>query len=156
MNEHKTVSVPVRWVLGDPEEVARVYLHSEWMERRARLDRSAADHLWPDVESILKGDGFEIGESGCYSGEAILGLLETSVNDCEPDGRWDLSDVVAVVYRYHDWLEVLVLKSFESGKDVVAFLVMGSDDFVADSLAYIEPDVVRAVAKWAFIENLSM
>ena len=91
-----------------------------------------------------------------YTGEVILGLFDQTVNDCDSECAWDISDVVAVVYRYHDWVEVLVLESRATGRDVIAYLVMGNEDFTGQSLADIEPDVARAMTRHAFVSELSM
>ena len=129
MNERVKVEVPVRWVLGEPEEVESIDVREHLAE-------------FGSVSTI------NIGESGCYEGDLIADLAE--------DARMDLSETVATVYRYHDWVEVLVLKSRATGRDVVAYLVMGNDAYYGQSLANIEPEVVRALTQWAFISELSM
>jgi hypothetical protein len=129
MNERAKVEVPIRWILGDPEEWERIDLR---------------EHLAEDgsISTV------NIGESGCYEGDLISDLADESM--------MDVADVVAVVYRYHEWIEVLVLESRATGRDVVACLVMGNDDYRGSSLANIEPEVVRAMTQWAFIESVAM
>jgi hypothetical protein len=137
MNERKKVEVPVRWILGEPEEFESIDLREHVAECGS-------------VSTI------NIGESGCYEGDVILDVIAESVNNCDPECVWDLDDVIATVYRYHDWVEVLVLSSRATGRDVVAYLTMGYDTYYGQSLADIEPEVVRAMTNWAFISELSM
>lgn len=74
------------------------------------------------------------------------------VESLAEDARMAIEDVVAKVYTYHNWFEVLVLESRATGRDVVAYTMLSSDEISAGSLHDLEPQIAKLWASQCSVE----